>query len=542
MRHTETPAMLRPVGAWIPTDEQRAVIDSVTGPVRVLAGAGTGKTAVVTERIANQVRTGAFAARSILAVTFTRAAADEMRRRLIERGVNEPLADTFHATARWILAKWWPAWQGVEVPQHLEHGTWLLAHLESVPGEMIKSADTDIQWMKRQRAQPESCLEVLEATGHRTHLPASRIAQVFADYERAKRERNLIDFQDMLEYCIQLLEQHSPAADWFRDSFRAFTVDEYQDLDPLQDALLRLWVGASNEICVVGDPYQSIHGYAGASATYLEEFHLWQPMAVTYALTQNFRSSDRALAPANALAKDWSAPPRRLHGTPAGDPPVIRGFTNRKRSVAWVVQQIADLVAAGLDPTSIGVLCRWRSFAPYEEALSAKGIPHEVIGDKEFLSRPHIRRTVEAVAAAAFWEAALELVHHAASIELEGDGLIPAEAALERTQDIFALEDLVRECAETTALLPGGLPEWLQEKLGGEASGVRLMTIHGAKGLEFEAVFLPEVERGKLPSFFSTDHDEERRVLYVGLTRARRHLFVTWSEAEGRSPFVEELE
>ena len=353
--------------------------------------------------------------------------------------------------------------------------------------------------------------------------------------------------------CVALLEEHAPARAWFAETFRAFTVDEFQDVDPLQFALLQAWVGGSEDVCVVGDPYQAIYGFKGSSSSYLDAFTKWRPGATTFPLTTNFRSSVEVLEPANRFATTLPGRHRALVGTRTGQAPAIAGFAFADREERDVVRRIRMLQGMRVPLEEIAILYRLNSqSARWEEALTQARIPHQV-ADGDFLDRHHVRQALRSLADASSLE---ELLGRVGGLAAQASGAAggadasASEEALSRAQDLATLARLVGRFAEAGFTELGELGPWLRDVQGQQMEGVRLMTYHRAKGLEFEAVFLPEVQQGLIPFSRSVKEggmDEERRLFYVGLTRAKTYLSVSWTAGwDGQrrsapSPFVEEI-
>lgn len=530
-----------------PTDEQKAIIAQTSGPVRVLAGAGTGKTTTVTRRIAAQVRSGAFSADQILAVTFGRHAAQELRDRLAGESVLGVQAGTFHAVALRTLTASWETWRGAPIPRILPSKVPLVRGFEGIQDvQRLRDLAADIEWVKRHRGRPETCDQIIGESRYEASVPASTVARALAFYEERKHEQERLDYEDMMALCIQLFDEMPDVAAGFHKSHRAFTVDEYQDLDPLQYELLKTWVGDSDEVCVVGDGYQAIYGFKGSSTTYLDTFPTWQSGALTLPLTTNFRSTSEVLKPANALARFLSTPARLLVGVQNGPAHVAKGHPSETSETQELVRQIQHLGSLGVPYAEMAIMYRINSRSTrFELALSAEDIPYRILGDVEYLDRYHVQRGVAAALQAATSEEALAVVQALVEELRTSTGAVGQdETAVEA--DLLALLELIERYRLEVGDNPGDLSIWLDEQFKEEREGVQLMTLHKAKGLEFEAVFLPDLQEGSLPFFLARTPDElaeERRLFYVGLTRARRHLHISWVEGGRRTPsrFIREI-
>jgi DNA helicase II / ATP-dependent DNA helicase PcrA len=509
--------------------EQRRAVEAVSGPVCILAGAGTGKTTTVTRRIAQQVATGTFGTAEILAVTFTDKAAGELRTRLAALGVRGVRASTFHAAALAQLRHFRPD----AVGEILASKALLLRQLGNglpgafrfrPPGDLA----TEIEWAKNRRIPPE---RYLAASHDRTPpLPHDLMHRVYRDYERRKAQAGLTDFEDLLARAVELYEDDAVAASTFRDRYCAFTVDEYQDVNELQQALLELWLGGRDELCAVGDDYQSIYGFTGAGPTHLLAF---ARRASVFTLEENYRSTPQVLGLANRLVPQLGGAPKTLAATrPGGPEPEVAGFASWEQEGSRIVERIRALQSSGMLFEEQAILVRTNArSADVEEVLHAAGIPFQ---GASLLARDGARsllrrlRGARGPAAEIVADAARALGWDPSPPDDLGEREQARQSDLSRVVEIAArLEDVSELQAE------------LERRFGsGVATGVHLLTLHRAKGLEWDAVFLPRLEEGELP-VRRGNVDEERRLLYVGLTRARTHLTLTWSGRPSR--FLREL-
>jgi DNA helicase-2/ATP-dependent DNA helicase PcrA len=509
--------------------EQRRAAEAVRGPVCILAGAGSGKTTTITHRIAHQVASATFRADEILAVTFTDKAAGELRARLEALGAPGVTARTFHAAALAQLHRYAPERVGKLVPSKAIP----LRHLaKSLPKAYrfrpLADLATEIEWAKNRRITPEQYRR--ELGEHEPPIPADLMHRIYTRYELGKREKGYVDFEDLLELAIRMYEDDQQALALLRERFRAFTVDEYQDVNVLQQTLLELWVGPRDDLCVVGDDYQSIYSFTGASPDHLLAMPQRYPSATVVRLEANYRSTPQVLELANRLVPRLGGAEKTLRATRADGPtPELAEVEDEPE---LVVKRILEL---GVPHEEIAILCRTNArLADFEPALHAARIPYQ---GSSFLAREAARYVLRKLRAPADVRGlALELGWDPD----DPDGLGEREAV--RQNDLGRLVELAEELAELDGAAFVAEIERRYGDGGASRRGVHLLTLHGAKGLEFEAVFVPHIEEKELPARQAKTAPaiaEERRLLYVGLTRAKRHLFVTWTQRPSR--FLAEL-
>jgi DNA helicase II / ATP-dependent DNA helicase PcrA len=505
--------------------EQRDAVEATRGPLCILAGAGTGKTTTITRRIAWQVATGDFPAQQIVAVTFTDKAAGELRNRLRALGVDGVRASTFHSAALTLLRHF----HG-DPGRILASKALLLRRIANglpVPFRFRPAGDlaTEIEWAKNRRLTPETYYDGLGH--HEPPIPRDLLRRVFREYERRKEAEGLLDFEDLLERTVRLLETDDEARAAVHERWRAFTVDEYQDVNLLQQALLDLWLGERDELCAVGDDYQSIYGFTGASAQWLLAMPRRFPHTRVVRLERSYRSTPQVLGLANRLVPRLGGSAKTLSPTvPDGPEPVVGPGLD-------VVAHVRELHVGGLPLEEMAVLVRTNArTSEFEEAFHDAAIPFQ---GASLLTRDAARQLLKALRG-----------RHGPAAETVRE-LAVAQGLLEELPEKLGEREQTRQAdlARLVRLAEGfggevsGFVDSLHERFGESAGrGVHLLTLHRAKGLEWEAVLLPHVEEGELP-VRRGDVDEERRLFYVGLTRARRHLLVTW---EGRpSRFLDEL-
>ncbi len=536
--------------------EQRQVAEALRGPVRVLAGAGTGKTRAITHRIAHGVATGVYAPTEVLAVTFTTRAAGEMRGRLRALGAGGVQARTFHSAALRQLRYFWPRVQGTELPTLIESKIGLLAtaasrHRIKPDQASLRDLASEIEWAKVSNVHPDDYVRIAASRGRVVAgQDPDTVARVFAAYEDVKRGQGRMDMEDVLLLTAGLLDEDERVAAQVRRQYKWFVVDEFQDVSPLQWALLRLWLGGRDELCVVGDPAQTIYSFAGADARYLRDFRTDYPDAASIELVRNYRSTPEVVDAANQLLAGSASRGVDLRAQRPSGPSV--SYTARPDEVAEadaVAAQIARLRDGGRSLAEVAVLFRINAQSEsFEEALSARGVPYVIRGAARFFDRPEVREAVTRLRGAArSGEGADDGIVGAVTGILGGMGW-QAEAPTGRgqTRDRWeswqALVNQATEFARTP--VDGVLPDLnafvddldrrASEQHAPVADGVTLATFHAAKGLEWDSVFLCGLQDGTLPITYADTPaaiEEERRLLYVGMTRARIDLSLSWSLA-----------
>ena len=531
-------------------DEQRQAAQATDGPVVILAGAGTGKTRVISHRVAYAAATEAADPKRTLIVTFTEKAASEMRRRLYALGLPQVQASTFHAAARRQLAHFWPEIHGRPLPDVLESKLGVIVPLaRQLPGgyrfTAAKDLADEIEWAKVRRQRPETYQPEREPP-----VPRDVFTKLWRNYERAKQQRNRIDFEDMLTLAVELYESDPQAIGLVQTRYAWFSVDEYQDTNRLQEDLVRLWMGDRRDLCVVGDPDQTIYSFTGASSEYLATFADRYADAHVVRLSQNYRSTPQVLSLANRLI-----PGRELRAAATDGPmPELIPHADGDRELAAVVGAIRQQLANGVDATEIAILVRTNAqLVPFEAALTGAGIAFTVRGTR-FFARPDVRAARAVLQADATGRLSRVLINRWRS-ELGFDEASPAGPGAEARDRHAALSTLLAIARRLEVERPDAsvadFGAELARRDAAEADaageGVTLSTLHRAKGLEWDAVFLPNLEEGTLPIRQSGSDPEalaeERRLLYVGITRARRHLMLSWSVGARARPsrFIAEL-
>ncbi|MDH6516652.1 DNA helicase-2/ATP-dependent DNA helicase PcrA [Streptomyces sp. SAI-208] len=544
--------------------EQREVATALHGPVCVLAGAGTGKTRAITHRIAYGVRAGILQPSSVLAVTFTNRAAGEMRGRLRQLGATGVQARTFHSAALRQLQYFWPKAVGGSMPRLVDRKIQLVADAAAAcrirldRGE-LRDVTGEIEWSKVTQTVPSDYALAAAKAGRETPRAAAEIAQLYAAYEDLKRDRAVIDFEDVLLLTVAILQDRHDIAEQVRSQYQHFVVDEYQDVSPLQQRLLELWLGQRDSLCVVGDASQTIYSFTGATPDHLLDFRTRHPGATVVKLVRDYRSTPQVVHLANGLlaqARGRAADHRLelISQRRPGPEPVYTEYTDEPAEAEGAARRIRELMDAGVRASEIAVLFRTNSQSEtYEQALADAGVPYQLRGAERFFDRPEVRRALVNLRGAARFggnDAQLDDVVDLPSqvrAVLSGEGWTtepPAGsgAVRERWESLAALVNLAQDFA---AARPGAglndLVAELDERVSAQhaptVEGVTLASLHSAKGLEWDAVFLVGVAEGMMPiTYAKTDEqiEEERRLLYVGVTRARERLHVSWSLS--RSP------
>ncbi|QKW29312.1 ATP-dependent DNA helicase UvrD2 [Streptomyces seoulensis] len=544
--------------------EQREVATALHGPVCVLAGAGTGKTRAITHRIAYGVRAGILQPASVLAVTFTNRAAGEMRGRLRQLGAHGVQARTFHSAALRQLQYFWPKAIGGGMPRLVDRKIQLVADAAAAcrvrleRGE-LRDVTAEIEWAKVTQTVPADYTLAAAKAGRSTPRDAAEIAQLYSVYEDLKRDRSVIDFEDVLLLTVAVLQDRRDIAEQVRSQYQHFVVDEYQDVSPLQQRLLELWLGDREDLCVVGDASQTIYSFTGATPDHLLDFRARHPGATVVKLVRDYRSTPQVVHLANGLlaqARGRAADHRLelVSQRPAGPEPDYTEHPDEPAEAESAARRIRDLLAAGVPASGIAILFRTNAQSEtYEQALADAGVPYQLRGAERFFDRPEVRKAGVALRGAARFGGNDHLLDDAVDLPsqvravLSGEGWTPrppagSGAVRERWESLAALVHLAQDFAAarpgaTLADLVAELDERANSQHAPTVQGVTLASLHSAKGLEWDAVFLVGVAEGMMPiAYARTDEqiEEERRLLYVGVTRARERLYVSWSLA--RSP------
>ncbi|WP_083750847.1 ATP-dependent DNA helicase UvrD2 [Kribbella sp. ALI-6-A] len=539
--------------------EQRAVATALHGPVVVMAGAGTGKTRAITHRIAYGVRTGTYDPVRVLAVTFTQRAAGEMRGRLGQLGAEGVQARTFHSAALRQARFFWPKVYGSELPPIADRKFPLLTEAAGrcrvrVDTPALRDLAGEVEWAKVSNVRPDDYARIAPQSGRAlASFDPATIARVFAAYEDVKLERGRIDLEDVLLCAVALLAEDERVAAEIRRQYRTFVVDEYQDVSPVQQTLLDLWLGGRDDVCVVGDPAQTIYSWAGADPENLVRFASKHPNATVIKLVRDYRSTPQIVDVANKILD--AAGPAGLPGRVTlrsqlepGPAPTYREYSDEVAEADAVARAVQRLKDEGTALRDIAVLFRTNAQSEnFEQALAERKIPAVLKGAERFFERPEIRQAAMLLRGQVKAGDPGDDLQETVRGVLAGAGWNPEQptgkgAVRDRWESLSALVTMTADFA--AAHPEAGLVELMAEldrraaiQHAPLAEGVTLATLHTAKGLEWECVFIVGAHEGTLPISYAqtpVQVEEERRLFYVGVTRAKRQLFISWSTS--RSP------
>ena len=540
--------------------DQLAVVTAIRGPVCVIAGAGTGKTRVITNRIAYAINAGVTDPTKVLALTFTARAAGEMRARLRTLGVPNVAARTFHSAALKQLLYFWPYSFGGQFPKLLTtKSSFISQAIEraeiAIPAQAasLRELASEIEWAKVLEISPDTYQEAAIAASRSVRLPNSKsgsenlemVAKVYEAYESLKKQERALDFEDILLLTVGMLEEDRGVRERVRDQYRFFTVDEYQDVSPLQQRLLNLWLGNREEICVVGDAAQTIYSFAGATSNFLLTFKTRFPNAQTFRLSRGYRSTPEIINTANQILR--SANLNSDHGNELssanshGDKPLINGFNTSGDEIAFVVGAVVENISTGVDSSDIAILARTNAqLDQIKSALNNAKVASQIRSGERFFDRVDVRDAMRVIRSASvlppeggdwyedlvsvlrpfgdadyvngFLRLAREMKE--GSIELDSADLESSSNTKTKTSMRTFLRELEDRAEQNN---PPTLP------------GVTLSTLHSAKGLEWNHLYLIGVSDGLLPMSNSNDLNEERRLFYVGVTRAKQNIQITYA-------------
>ena len=527
-------------------DDQREVALATRGPVCVIAGAGTGKTRAITHRIAYAAAIGTMDPSKVLALTFTARAAGEMRTRLRSLGVPTVAARTVHSAALKQLIYFWPTVFGGRTPDLMNSKTPFLTEavnradltgeIRVTSRETMRDIATEIEWAKVSQVAPIDYLDQVNARQMKPRVKAEHIAAIYVAYESLKKQELAIDFEDVLLLTSAMLEQERTVRERVQDQYRYFTVDEYQDISPIQQRLINAWLGSRKDICVVGDPAQTIYSFAGATPVFLNTFTQRFPEAEVIRLSTGYRSTPEITFAANALLRNSSMGQELTASNDHGVHPSVDGYKDESGEIAGILSQITTLLSEGTAPQEIAILARTNSqLKGVERAMNSKGLPYQVRSTERFFERQDVRDF-------------LKQVRQASVLPTEGATWIDELRTIaqpyltgESIDGIAALLHLGRELDSDDGFTPKTLRGFLREVEDRVTQNnpptmpvVTLATLHAAKGLEWERVFLMGASEGILPletgSTGTSDAvvAEERRLFYVGMTRAKVDLHISY--------------
>ena len=529
--------------------DQRAVALATRGPVCVIAGAGTGKTRAITHRIAYAAAIGTMDPQKVLALTFTAKAAGEMRARLRSLGVPTVAARTVHSAALKQLLYFWPSVFGGRTPDLMTTKTGFLTEAINRAGlsdsiratnrELMRDIASEIEWAKVSQVAPSDYVDEISKRMQKPRVLPEQMVQIYTAYESVKKQELAIDFEDVLLLCAAMLEEEREVRERVQDQYRYFTIDEYQDVSPVQQRLINAWLGKRNDICVVGDPAQTIYSFAGATPVFLNTFTQRFPDAEVIRLSTGYRSTPEITFAANALLRHGSMGQELVAQNDHGSAPSVVGYSDEAAEVTGVLAAITELLNNGTPPHEVAILARTNAqLKSVERAMLKVNLPYQVRSTERFFDRKEVRDF-------------LSEVRKASVIPAEGQGWIDELRTLaqpyltgEAIDGIAALLHLARELDSDENFTPKTLRGYLREVEDRVQQNnpptmpvVTLATLHAAKGLEWERVFLIGASEGQLP-VSDASIDEERRLFYVGITRAKADLHISYRK--NPSPFLRE--
>jgi len=527
-------------------NEQRAVALATRGPVCVIAGAGTGKTRAITHRIAYAAAIGTMDPHKVLALTFTARAAGEMRTRLRSLGVPSVAARTIHAAALKQLTFFWPQVFGGRTPDLLTTKSGFLTEaikraqlqgeLSSSSRDLLRDIATEIEWAKVSQISPSDYLSESLKRTVKPRINPEQLAKVYTAYESVKHQERAIDFEDVLLLTTAMIEEEREVRERVQDQYRFFTVDEYQDISPLQQRLINAWLGSRQELCVVGDPAQTIYSFAGATPVFLNSFTQRFPEAEVVRLTTGYRSTPEIIFTANSILRKGAMGNELVAINEHGSKPTITPYNDEVSEIAGIVRDIKQLISEGTPAQEIAVLARTNNqLNGLEKAMNAANLPYQVRNTERFFERKEVRDF-------------LKQVRTASVIPTEGVSWLDELRTLAQPyltggaiDGIAALLHLARELDSDSGFTPKNLRAYLREVEDRVQQNnpptmpvTTLATLHAAKGLEWERVFLMGVSDGILPlennstTGDQASIDEERRLFYVGITRAKSDLRLSY--------------
>jgi DNA helicase II / ATP-dependent DNA helicase PcrA len=527
-------------------NEQRAVALATRGPVCVIAGAGTGKTRAITHRIAYAAAIGTMDPHKVLALTFTARAAGEMRTRLRSLGVPSVAARTIHAAALKQLTFFWPQVFGGRTPDLLTTKSGFLTEaikraqlqgeLSITSRDLLRDIATEIEWAKVSQVAPSDYLSESQKRTVKPRINPEQLAKVYTAYESVKHQERTIDFEDVLLLTTAMIEEEREVRERVQDQYRFFTVDEYQDISPLQQRLINAWLGSREELCVVGDPAQTIYSFAGATPVFLNSFTQRFPEAEVVRLTTGYRSTPEIIFTANSILRKGAMGNELVAINDHGSKPTITAYNDESSEIAGIVRDITKLISEGTPAQEIAVLARTNNqLNGLEKAMNSAGLPYQVRNTERFFDRKEVRDFLKQVRTASViptegvvW---LDELRTLAQPFLTGGAI----------DGIAALLHLARELDTDSGFTPKNLRVYLREVEDRVQQNnpptmpvTTLATLHAAKGLEWERVFLMGVSDGILPlennstTGDQASIDEERRLFYVGITRAKSDLRLSY--------------
>jgi DNA helicase-2/ATP-dependent DNA helicase PcrA len=521
--------------------DQAIAAQSLQGPTSIIAGAGSGKTRTISHRIALGIAKGIFTPNRVLALTYTNRAAAELRLRLRQLGAGAVQVRTFHSAALSQLQYFWPQLTGERAPKLLTSKYKMLKEIAElqklrISDSAVRDLAAEIEWRKYSMVDLAQ-YETLERST--ADLSSVKVLELTKLYEEQKLSKKLIDWEDVLLLCLGMLESEPRILSHVQAQYRFFTVDEYQDISPLQQALLDQWLGDRSELCVVGDPRQTIYSFSGAASHFLTGFDLRYPDANVIQLTRNYRSSNEIVLLANKVL-DAEPLQSQLGNRGAVS---VREFKSDREEASWIINKIQELLSNGTSAREIAVLTRMNfQLEQFEKQLQELGIPAQIRGSGRFFQNPDVLHASAAIRALSLKSDREPLFIELSNI-LSSMGWTSKEQSTDKWENLNWFIQIMEELGEQVEL-----EEYLRELDERQRSmhepirnAVTLATVHSAKGLEWDAVFLPNLNEGSFPIHHANSAsalEEERRLYYVAVTRAKTRLYLSSSEQRPASVFL----
>jgi DNA helicase-2/ATP-dependent DNA helicase PcrA len=553
-------------------EQQRQVAEALLGPVCILAGAGTGKTRAMMHRIAYGVQTNTYAAENVLAITFTAKAAGEMRMRLRALGVDGVNAKTFHAEAFSELRQFWKRISKAPTPSIVGEKMEIVREVLKVMGtdpttQLTEDIASEIEWTKVSLIAPEDYPKIAKTRELARKFDAERFVNVINAYEKVKAKSNLIDFEDCLLIMAYLIGENKDVAREVRAKYKYFVVDEYQDVSPLQQFMLNQWLGGRKDICVVGDPSQTIYSFTGATPHFLINFKDEYDDTKVIKLYKDYRSTPQIVMLANrTLAKRDLVEFDQLHlisNKERGNRIVLKHYETDVEEAEKIVEDIEKLLASktnGIDKKDIAILYRQNSQRTmFKRELDAHGIETQIFPSTAYFSEDTVKKMINRVKYASIAEpedsdftAVIEKLVQDEKIDNENAEKPDKRANILLDAFLTIKDDFLKQYSETDTATSVKVPvkgletnkklrdflAYIKERTQNQAEptldAVTLATLHASKGLEWKMVYLVGVYDGMLPirrAQTEANIEEERRLFYVGITRAAERLQISYANS-----------
>ncbi len=523
-------------------DEQRVAAEALLGPVCIIAGAGSGKTRTISHRIAHGIETGVYTANRVLALTYTNRAASELRSRMRDLGAPGVQVRTFHSAALSQLQFFWPQLTETLAPKLVTNKLPIVRDALDelkirVADDELRSITAEIEWLKYGLVSSEQYQDLDRSAV--ASLSKDKFLEVAARFESLKQQRRVADWEDVLLLTTGMLRNEPRMLAHVQQQYRHFTVDEYQDISPLQQSLLETWLGDREELCVVGDPRQTIYTFAGADPSFLTGFLNRFPNAQLVELNRNYRSSPEIVSLANRISEHGELEAVRVFSSK----PTLHKFSSASAEAKWLSQTVSDAIQAGTPASEIAVLARINSqLELVEQELTKLGIKCQVRGVGRFFRRPEIMQAMAALRALQAGQLNHPLFAEVSQI-LSALGWSSRSDGSDKWLGLNWFIEVLEEFPSDVSL-----DEYLRELQERERSGhepvmaaVSLATIHATKGLEWQLVALCGLNQGYFPISYaksSAELSEERRLFYVGVTRAKDRLILSTQADKPASDFL----